>query len=75
MPQTLYLLAYDHDHGNSEDWNVMYTPTEIFTSDEQRQRRIEFLKNLPDWDMEFFEWDQNVMEEGDLETDPEDDFY
>lgn len=41
---TVYLLYYDTDYGSREDWNTFYTPCEVFATEEQRQRRIDFIK-------------------------------
>jgi hypothetical protein len=41
---TAYLLYYDTDYGNREEWNFSYTPIEVFTDEETRDRRIEFIK-------------------------------
>ena len=41
---TVYLLYYDTDYGSREEWNTFYTPCEVFATEEQRQRRIDFIK-------------------------------
>ncbi len=39
----VYVLIYDHDHGNREDCNIFYSPIEVFADPETRQKRIDFL--------------------------------
>ena len=49
----LYLLYYDTDgSGAREEWSVFYTPCEIFLTPEQRQARIDFIRQqvAPDGD-------------------------
>jgi hypothetical protein len=40
----VYVLQYDTDHGHSEEWNVFYTPMEVFDSREAVDARIAFLE-------------------------------
>lgn len=40
----LYLLYYDHDYGDRENWNTFYTPCEVFDSAEKRQARIDVIQ-------------------------------
>ena len=45
----LYLLYYDTDgSGAREEWSVFYTPCEIFLTPEQRQARIDFIRQQVD---------------------------
>lgn len=39
----VFLLFYSKDEGNREDWSVFYTPVEIFSNADARQRRIDQL--------------------------------
>ena len=48
----LYLLYYDHDYGDRENWNTFYTPCEVFDSEEKRQARIDFITAQVDEDGE-----------------------
>lgn len=48
----LYLLYYDTDMGEREEWNTFYTPCEVFDSAEKRQDRIDFIKAQVDQDGE-----------------------
>lgn len=62
----VYFLAYDTEHGNNEEWNMFYTPFEVFDTAEARQARIEFLKNSTNYDdepsgYEFHTMDFDVM--------------
>jgi hypothetical protein len=41
----VYALFYDIDNNDREDWNVFYTPLEIFPTKELRDARIKFLKD------------------------------
>ena len=47
---TVFVLNYDTDYGASEEWNTFYTPTEIFSSHQKRQARINELKKAVDED-------------------------
>jgi hypothetical protein len=40
----VYLLYYDHDYGDRENWNTFYTPVEVFLSEAERQARIDVIK-------------------------------
>ena len=40
----VYLLYYDTDYGDREEWNTFYTPVEVFGSEEKRQARIDFIR-------------------------------
>lgn len=46
----LYMLSFDTDNGEREDWNVFYTPVEAFSSEQLRQDRIDYLTNAIDED-------------------------
>ena len=41
----LYLLYYDNDSGDRENWNTFYTPVEVFLSEKERQDRIDAIKS------------------------------
>lgn len=45
----IYLLYYDYDHGDRENWNVFYTPVEAYSTKELRDARIEEVKKAPDY--------------------------
>lgn len=49
---TVYLLYYDTNYGNREEWNTFYTPVEGFSTPEKRDERIEELKAAVDRDNE-----------------------
>lgn len=36
----VYVLQYDEDNGSREDWNVFYTPIELFATKAERDQRI-----------------------------------
>jgi hypothetical protein len=63
----IYLLYYDTiDSGSREEWNTFYTPVELFTSDEDRKQRINFIKKQVDRDgnpveYEFYKVDKEIM--------------
>jgi hypothetical protein len=62
----LYLLYYDTDMGSREEWNIFYTPCEVFDSEQKRQARIDFIKQQVDQDGEpvdygFHEVDTEIM--------------
>ena len=40
----VYALQYDYDNGDNEDWNVFYTPLEIFATKADRDKRIADIK-------------------------------
>ena len=48
----IYLLYYDTDYGNREEWNTFYTPCEAFDSEAKRQARIDFIRSQVDEDGE-----------------------
>lgn len=45
---TLYLLYYDTNEGDREEWNVFYTPCEIYSTEQLRQDRITVLEGAVD---------------------------
>ena len=62
----LYLLYYDTDRGDREEWNTFYTPCEVFDSAAKRRARIDFIKAQVDEDGEpveygFHEVDTEIM--------------
>ena len=62
----LYLLYYDTDYGNREEWNTFYTPCEVFDDPAKRQARIDFIKAQVDHhgepvEYEFHEVDTEIM--------------
>ena len=62
----IYLLYYDTDMGEREEWNTFYTPVEVFDSAEKRQARIDFIKAQVDEDgkpvkYDFHEVDTEIM--------------
>lgn len=48
----VYLLFYDTDNGDREEWSVFYTPIECFAEDHLRKERIKELENAVDEDDE-----------------------
>ncbi len=75
-----YILHYDTDYGKSEEWNYSYTPTEVFSTPEDREKRIEYLKTLVDEDGEplgysYMKEDRRVMSSEDVTVDPENEEY
>ena len=44
----VYLLYYDTDYGDREEWNTFYTPCEAFTSKVKREERRAMLANAVD---------------------------
>ena len=52
----LYLLYYDTDRGDREEWNTFYTPVEVFDSAAKRRARIEFIAAQVDEDGEPYEY-------------------
>ncbi len=52
----VYVLQYDSDTGEREDWNVFYTPIEIFLTKTERDQRIADIKAY-DSSKEFHETD------------------
>jgi len=41
----IYLLFYDTDTGENEEWNTFYTPVEAFSTPELREKRVAELEN------------------------------
>lgn len=61
---TVYVLQYDADTGGREDWNVFYTPLEVFLTPELRDARKAYISaNKPN--LEFHETDIEVSEVAD----------
>lgn len=48
----IYLLFYDTDRGDREEWNVFYTPVEAFSTTAERDARMAFLRDAVDEDDE-----------------------
>lgn len=46
----LFMLSYDTDYGDREEWNTFYTPVEAFSTEKKRENRIAELKNAVDDD-------------------------
>lgn len=79
MTRTLYMLQYDVDYGDRENWNVIYTPCpweckfytpcEVFDSAEARMKRVEYIMaNSEDYaslEENFIMTDLKLMSEGD----------
>lgn len=40
----LYFVAHDTDYGSREEWNVFYTPIEVYASEKEQQERVAYLK-------------------------------
>jgi hypothetical protein len=60
----VYLLYYDTDYGDREEWNTFHTPCEVFDSAEKRQARIDFLiANTDEYTDEdrFYKVDKDIM--------------
>jgi hypothetical protein len=54
----IYALFYDCDNGNREDWNIFYTPLELFATAEERAARIAYIKSkASDPELDFEERD------------------
>lgn len=73
---TVYLLFYDTVTGCSEEWNYNYTPCEVFSCPEDREKRIEYLKTATNEDgdlygYEFMRLDVVTMASDDLENHPD----
>ena len=70
----VYLLFYDTDTGATEEWNTFYTPCEVFTNPEDREKRIEYVKKLSaqlsKGKFYFHKEEVNVMNENTLQDDP-----
>jgi hypothetical protein len=68
----VYLLYYDTNHGNREEWNTFYTPCEVFDSAEKRQARMDFIQKQVDEDGEpveykFHEVDLDIMSDAEIQ--------
>ena len=68
----VYLLYYDTDYGDREEWNTFHTPCEVFDSAEKRQARIDFIKSQVDQDgepveYEFHEVDLDIMSDSEIQ--------
>lgn len=57
---TVYLLFYDKDTGSREDWNTFYTPVEVFSTQELRDKREDELM-ASDHDLEFYTCELEVQ--------------
>ena len=56
MSEKMYCLNYDTDHGDREEWNIFYTPTEVFSTVFKREARKTWLKtNHPEFEFHEFE--------------------
>ena len=71
----VYLLFYDTDTGTSEEWDVCYTPCEVFTNPEDREKRIEYIKKFDKqlnntYEYEFHKDEVDVMNENTLQDNP-----
>ena len=60
----LYIVFYDCDSGDREDWNVFYTPFEIFEDPVLFKQRCRHLKSTLGQDYDLH------TEEVELSTDP-----
>ena len=58
----VYLLFYDTDEGNREDWNVFYTACEAFSTPELRAARQTVLEG-EDPNLEFHTEDLEIDKE------------
>ena len=57
----VYVLFYDVDEGDRENWNTFYTPCEVFADPETREARKNFvLTSLPGDGIEFHELDLDL---------------
>jgi hypothetical protein len=68
----VYLLYYDTDYGDREEWNTFHTPCEVFDSAEKRQARMDFIQKQVDEDgepveYEFHEVDLNIMSDAEIQ--------
>lgn len=68
----VYLLYYDTDYGDREEWNTFHTPCEVFDSAEKRQARIDFIRAQVDQDgepveYEFHEVDKDIMSDAEIQ--------
>lgn len=67
----LYVLFYDIDSDNREDWNVFYTPYEIFPTAELRNERIDFIRaNVTDPELSFETNDIDISTTSNFEIAP-----
>ena len=69
----VYLLYYDTDFGNREEWNTFYTPVEVFDSKEKRQARIDFIKQQVNEDgdpagYKFHTVDEHIMTDSKIQV-------
>jgi hypothetical protein len=63
----VYVLFYDVDYGDRENWNTFYTPCEVFADAETRRGRIDFVKSkVDDEDFDFHTLDIDVSSTSDL---------
>jgi len=58
----VYLLYYDTDYGDREEWNTFHTPCEVFDSAEKSQARIDFIKSQVDQDGEPVEYEFHTVD-------------
>jgi hypothetical protein len=58
----VYLLYYDTDYGSREEWNMFYTPCEVFDSVEKRQQRIYFIKQQVDEDGDLIPYEFHTVD-------------
>lgn len=69
MTRTLYMLQYDVDYGDRENWNTFYTPCEVFDSAEARMKRVEYImansENCVDLEDNFYLTEVKLMSEED----------
>lgn len=57
----VYVLFYDTDEGDRENWNTFYTPCEVFADAATREARKNFVTtNLKGEDIEFHELDLDL---------------
>jgi hypothetical protein len=58
----VYLLYYDTDYGDREEWNTFHTPCEVFDGAEKRQARIDVIKSQVDQDGEPVEYEFHTVD-------------
>lgn len=63
----IYLLFYDTDHGEREEWNTFYTPVEAFETKELRKDRRKFLTGKYR-ELEFHEIDLDISTKDSVTT-------
>jgi hypothetical protein len=66
----VYLLYYDNDYGDRENWNTFYTPCEVFDSAEKRQARIDVIQALSEDykdDDSFHKVDLDIMSDAEIQ--------